>query len=218
MADFDSPAVYGKTDGVLKPLDEALLPDPRFKHLVMETPTGLRGFQLSDMHARLAEMKLSSTVPDAIRRQFETARNLMLYAWLVFEFQTVAELQAYSTLEFALRERLGNPKKKRGDKLVPLMLRDLLAKAVRESVIVADRLPTWERVQEQRKLHSTEAIVPLGVGESHAEWLANTIKSIPSAWNRLAHGTPQLYLYQSLHQLALCGDLINELFSEMSAP
>src|SRR6266581_2777097 len=115
---------YGKTDGVLKPLNEALMPGPRLEFLAMESETGIRPFELADMHVRLSGIKLISEVPDSVRRQLETARNLMLYTWFVFEFQTVAEMQAYAALELGLRERLGNPtreiKTKNGIKLIPL--------------------------------------------------------------------------------------------------
>jgi hypothetical protein len=97
--------IYGTTHGVLKPLNEAILPDLRFQCLKITCEDSSRPFELADMHQRLSETILNLSVPEKIRVQFETARNLMLYTWFVFEFQTVAEMQAYASLELALSER-----------------------------------------------------------------------------------------------------------------
>ncbi len=96
---------YGTTDAVLKPLNEVLLPDPRFKFLKLSSENDTRSFELADMHQRLCELKLNLEVPKDAQTQFQTALNLMLYTWFVFEFHTVAEQHAYGALEFALRQR-----------------------------------------------------------------------------------------------------------------
>lgn len=211
---------FGKTDGVLKPLDEVLLPDPRFKFFALESTAGVRPFELADMHSRLSISKLDANVPEKVRRQFETARNLMLYSWFVFEFHTVAELQAYAALELALGERFGFPKRKvktrKGVKLVPLMLAELLQKAVSEKVVVADKLPAWEQVQARRAWDEKNSPVPLGPPMSSRKWLEAVIKGVPNFRNALAHGEPKLYLFAAFWQLELCANLINALYPEAS--
>ena len=67
----------------------------------------MRAFDVSDIHKRLSDIVLTKEAPEDVRTAFETARNLMLYTWFVFEFQTVAELQAYGVLELALRQKRG---------------------------------------------------------------------------------------------------------------
>lgn len=59
-------------------------------------------------HEAVVEIVLHQNVPEDIRIQFETTKNLYLYAWFVFRFYPVAELHAYTCLEFALRARFGD--------------------------------------------------------------------------------------------------------------
>jgi len=209
---------YGTTAGVLKPLDQVTLPDPRFEHehrFVNRHEPG--PYQLADLHERLSTWPPSAFVPENVRVQIETARNLMLYTWFVFEFQTVAEMQAYAALEFALRQRLGNPtreiRRKKETKVVPLMLSELLAKALSDGLIVPEKLPSFEWVKHQRawfaKLygHPHESI-------SADDWF-NYVKSrLPSSRNHLAHGTTKLWWTESFSQVELCCDIINAIFSD----
>jgi hypothetical protein len=209
---------YGTTCGVLKPLDEVTLPDSRFEHehlFVMRHDPG--PWQLADLHKRLSSWPPASFVPEKVRVQIETARNLMLYTWFVFEFQTVAEMQAYAALELALRERLGNPMrqivKKKKIKVVPLMLSELLAKALSDGLIVPERLPSFEWVKYQREWfakfygHPHESI-------TSADWF-NYVKSrLPNSRNHLAHGNVKLWWTESFSQVELCVDIINALFSD----
>jgi len=207
---------YGTTDGVLKLLDEVLMPDPRFKFLVVRSAENSRQFELADLHGRLSDTRLSPAVPDDVRRQIETARNLMLYAWFVFEFQTIAELQAYLALELALRRRLPEAKReqrtKQGVKLVPLTLSPLLKKAVAEGLIVPEKLPAYARMLEWRAWHQRESAMPMAPAPKAKRWLQLVMQGLPTLRNTLAHGLPKLDLFSSLNSLELCADLINALF------
>ncbi len=213
---------YGTTCGVLKPLDQVTLPDSRFEHEHLFVNRGEPGpFQLADLHERLTKWPLVPSVPEKIRVQFETARNLMLYTWFVFEFQTVAEMQAYATLELALRERLGNPTreiitKERGEivktKIISIMLSELLAMALKDGLIVPEKLPSFEWVKQRREWfanfygHPHETITA-------ADWFEFVKSHIPKSRNYLAHGNTKLWWTESFSQLELCGDIINHLFS-----
>lgn len=212
---------YGTTDSILKPLSEVLLPDPRFQGLVFESNS--RPFELADMHQRLSEITLNPTLPADVRLQFETSRNLMLYAWFVFEFQTIAELQAYAALELALRLRFPEAKREVRRKgsvhVVPFGLSPLLKMVVKEGLIVPSKLPAWERVQARRKWHEERSGISLGRPLSVSEWQDALLDAIPNLRNNLAHGNPSLSLFDSLHALELCADLINALFaSPTSSP
>ena len=94
----------------LKPLPEVCNPDKRQQaFVVMHTITGvIRPRTLEDHYAAIQKFSLSEFVPKDIKTHFETARNLLLYSWFVFRFNSVAEMQAYVSVEFALRERIGN--------------------------------------------------------------------------------------------------------------
>ena len=212
---------YGTTNGVLKPLNEALLPDVRFQWMAIETPNETRPFQLTDLHERLMLSKIESSVPEKVRRQFETAKNLMLYSWFVFEFHTIAELHAYATLELALRTRFPDAKKEqtlKGQKvMMPFSLRRLLDLAVKQKVIVAETLPAWERVKFNRKWYQERFNLPESPMQTSDEWLQKLLEIIPNFRNSLAHGEPRLYLEASFKQLELCCDLINQIFPSVKA-
>jgi hypothetical protein len=207
---------YGTAQGILKPLDEVTLPDPRFEGKILRSEDSEQPITLADFHERLNICPLSSNVPEKVRIQFETAKNLMLYAWFVFEFQTIAELQAYAALELGLRARLGNPTRtitsKKGQKIVPLMLAELLSKAVSEKLIVPENLPSWEWAKVRREWFSKEYGTPIQPF-SASEWMQDIQKHLPDSRNHLAHGNQHLWLNNSFSQIELCGDLIAALFS-----
>ncbi len=207
---------YGESTNKLKPLNEALLPDPRWQWFSLTSKTGSRPFELADLHGRLCDFRISAAVPETVRSQFALAQNLMLYSWLVYEFSTITELQAYATLELALNECLGYPKvetkNRAGVKSRPMMLSGLLQKAVSEGRIDPKKLPAWEGVVNRRKWHEENSSLSLGEALSVEQWFQHVIKSIPDFRNSLAHGNSHLYWEASFSTLELCGDLINALF------
>jgi len=209
--------VYGRVSSELKPLDEVELPDPRFEYLVMQTQTSSRPFTLEDLHARIGKTNLHATTPEDVYRQFQVARNLMLYAWHVFEFQTVAAMQAYATLELALRTRFPDAvreiKGKDGSiKRKPHTLGPLLEHAVAQGAFFAEKLPAWEWIKANHARLEADSAMPTGSLMEPAEWLKYLARSLPSLRNSLAHGKPWLDIFGSLHSLELCADLINALF------
>jgi hypothetical protein len=96
------------TADALKPLNEVFTPDSRHSIFVILDPkTGsIRPKTIEDHYSVIKNFNLDNTVPEEIYTHFETARNLLLYAWFVYRFIPVAEMQAYSSLEFALRARI----------------------------------------------------------------------------------------------------------------
>ena len=93
---------------LLKPLDNICDPDPRHKGFVIsdEDVNNFRQITLQDYHYYISAIKLNENVPEKIRNHFDTTRNLLLYSWYVYRFATVAELQAFSSVEFALKEKV----------------------------------------------------------------------------------------------------------------
>ena len=88
----------------MKALTEILNPDVRQAALVTLDIGGWRPMEVRDCHRPLESILVMDAVPEAVRKQFDIARDLMLYGWFVYEFYTVAVQQAYACLEFGLRE------------------------------------------------------------------------------------------------------------------
>lgn len=208
---------YGTTAGALKPLAELTLADPRIE-TEWYRPHADRALSASDIGERLEKYaSLHTGVPERVKSQFEVARNLMLYTYFVFEFQTQAELQAYATLEFALRNKFGNPtreiKKGNKTKTVPLMLGELLQRAIDEKLFQPERLSSWGWTNETRKSfaktmgHEFDPI-------SAEDWLKFVQQHIVGQRNHIAHGNPHLHLPFSFCQVERCADIINALFPE----
>ena len=215
---------YGESHAVLKPLEEVTLPDIRFAHQVLFTDNSSRPFTIEDIHERLRLSELPPTVPDDVRRQFEIARNLMLYSWFVYEFSVVAEHCAYGTLELALRTVLPHAKKtirSRGfENVVPQTLGPLLREARDARLIVPDKLPAWDRVLQRVQWMKRTGMIDddlMAQPDANA-WFRNVVESIPHLRNGLAHGEPKLYFGASFDLLELCFDLINALFAEKPDP
>ena len=78
---------------LLRTPEKACCPDSRVFALArVDVRTGLiRQSNLKDQYAVVGSFLLNSTVPEDIAIQFETAKNLYLYAWFVFRFYPVAE-------------------------------------------------------------------------------------------------------------------------------
>lgn len=206
---------YGTTTEVLKPLVELTLPDRRIA-LEPCRPQSDQPLSAADIHERLETYaRLHDGVPKRVKSQFEIARNLMLYAYFVFEFQTQAELQAYAALEFALRIKFSHPRKevKRGKKIEyrPVMLKGLLQMAVDEKLLRPERFPSFEWTNQKRKWHAERMgyeYEPM----SASEWLEFIQQHIKGQRDHLAHGNPHLNPPSSFEQIERCADIINALF------
>jgi len=121
------------------------LPDARQSAMVVANKRTLeqRTLTLADHHDFVAQYRLCPAVPKDVRIQWDTARNLWLYAWYVWRFFAVAEMQAYTTLELALKMRLD---KERGN-LGPLM-----KEAIANGLLV-DREIVHHQEQRQHELN-----------------------------------------------------------------
>lgn len=169
-----------------KSFEDLLKPDPRFEIIVRFDgswpPTPIT---ISDHYNGLTGIDLDPTTPQEIVEAFEKARNAYLYAWFVYDLTTLAEGQAYATLELALRRRLG-PKadgKRRGG------LGELLDAAVREGIFNPD---------------------PPHRG---ANGNVGLLESIRIFRNHLAHGSNYVNIPgASLETLRTCATLINLCF------
>jgi hypothetical protein len=174
----------------------------------------------------LTTLALHEGVPPGIRIHFDTARNLLLYAWFAYRFQQVAEMHAYSSLELALNvwaranakeflEKFEQASIKRKREVRPT-LGPLLGEAVKQGWIRDEGFRGYQRVAENRAQY--DEMLALVTGKKpepevvNAQRHANIIcETIPYFRNSLAHGT-QMAAPSGLRTLALCSDAIKQLF------
>jgi hypothetical protein len=78
---------------MLKQAASLLCADPRTQDMDIE-----------DLHNMVRSIELNEAVPAAMRDQFDTARNVFVYSWFVYEFTMLAEQQ------MLFRARNGAPK------------------------------------------------------------------------------------------------------------
>lgn len=96
----------------LKPREEVLLPDVRYRNRVdIDHSTGaFSEMTIDTIYYELEQIQLNPTVPESVRSHFEIARNLAVYSWFVYSFNVVAAMQAFASLEMAVKEKTGDKK------------------------------------------------------------------------------------------------------------
>lgn len=195
----------------LKPLEEVTAPDARWAHFVHLNPVDLtfKPIELPDRHTAIAAINLLDSVPEDIREHFETAKNLLLYAWFVYRFIPVAELHAYATVEMALKERA------RRESLATRNLKRLLETAIERGWIIDDGFANVRREREamaEEQAWRLELGTPVTPEEKDAQRYCKVLlDTMPYLRNDLAHGSKTLHP-GGIGTLALCADLINQLF------
>lgn len=214
----------------LRDPDTAMAPDPRTGMFA-----GQAALSLAAHHADIATVQLSLAVPEPIAIQFETARNLYLYAWHVYRFYMVAATQALTTLEFGLRERLPSrlPEPYQWAKQKQPMLAGMLRYAIDKGLVRNDGFRRWHQAAEQqarerRLLETVQTMIdhgleqvevdddaPLTIAPQDQQWdlVAVLSDSVPSLRNQLAHGSPML-TRQVLGTLELVAEILSQLYPE----
>lgn len=184
-----------RADGksMLKSISSILECDPRFRDLVAVDAGLACPMAIADLHAMVEPIQLSDAVPEEIRREFDTARNLFVYSWFVYEFATLAELGGYTALELALRRRIDpappNTSRSPG-------LSRLLQAATEKGYL---------------KRNDFEVASPSGNGE-----IACQLDFIPMLRNHVAHGNVHLLPQGALESLRLCQNVIEKLYGSSS--
>lgn len=217
----------------LRDPDTAMAPDPR-----TDMFAGQAAQSLAAHHADIATVQISPAVPEPIAIQFETARNLYLYAWHVYRFYMVAATQALTTLEFGLRERLPSrlPEPYQWPKQKQPMLAGMLRYAIDQGLIRNDGFRRWhhaadQRARERRSLEAIQTMIdqgldrmeidddaPVEVAPQDQQWDLVSIlsNSLPSLRNELAHGSPML-TRQVRGTLELVAEILSQLYPERPA-
>lgn len=93
----------------MKSFELLMEPDDRWRFFVNSSgsPVSLVGIYNS-----VSKIELHLSIPPDIKSQFNTAKMLCVYSWLYYPLHQIAELKAYSSLEFALKNLLGERSKK----------------------------------------------------------------------------------------------------------
>lgn len=180
---------------MLKPIDSLLDPDPRYEIMArLDSPIvgGHRPMQIGDMHQLVSPIVLNEYVPVEISQQFDLARVAFIYSWFAYELATLAEQQAYSVLEMALRKRAeaeAAPPKRRG-------LAALLKLATNRGWLRHEEFEmSWPGSTEKMSL----------------------LELLPHFRNELAHGSTNLFPQGSLEMLQNCALIINKLYVASSS-
>lgn len=172
---------------MLRPLAEALSPDPRFTRMaVADARKGIRQITFDDHYGAIDAIQIAQTVPSNVRGAFDRSRSCFLYAWFAYELMVVAEAQALAGLELALKERLAPPPpgKKR-----PQGLGGRLSAAVDQGLLAPPK-PTADQPDRY--------------------FIVKTIR------DELAHGSEDIHSpTMALDVIRLCAELIAELYSSI---
>lgn len=153
---------------------------------VIDRSTGTsRRLELEDIYNSVSEISLDEIVPEDIRSQFNVAKNVAVYSWYCYPFHQVCEMKAYSTVEYALKERL--------EKNYPFP--KLITKAINFGLI-----------QDTGFSHLRKP-----VDEDSVEYCKSLIDIMPKLRNGLAHGGTTLHA-GAVGTLRICADFINQLY------
>jgi hypothetical protein len=137
---------------LLRPLEQVCEPDPRNTAFVkVDRETGaFVPLSIRDQHEAISKHTLHAKIPEDIMMQFETARNLYLYAWFVYRFYPVSEHQALACLELALRKRFESDlsEKELGGRKPTLS--PLLRYAIKHGHIKHEGFRRWHEAAQRR--------------------------------------------------------------------
>lgn len=201
-------------------------PDPRNEPSKFAEEHGF-GRSLDSHHAAVSTLILNDWVPEKIQIQFETSKNLYLYAWFVYRFYPVAELHALTCLELALRNRFSHelPPREHGPGL-----RKLLEHAIKSNALKNEGFEVWRRttalrarnramyelIERMNELGLEEAefdeanIVVIDEDRDH-DYLGTVRESLPEIRNHYGHGSSALH-NQGVGTLQLVQEIINQLW------
>lgn len=187
----------------LRTLDRHHEPDPRWSAFgIRDSPTTPpRPVTIEDHHRDIDDITLDPSVPEPVQEQFETTKNLALYSWYVYRFQTVAETHAYATLEYALRERVGRQNETHAN------LKTLLRRALGQGLIKDNDIQLFK---QQARARAREGLRP--AHRDRQVRVRNLIEFIPEHRNELAHGSEYLN-NRAINTLQLCADIINTIYA-----
>ncbi|MHB8742206.1 MAG: hypothetical protein ACYC9L_03695 [Sulfuricaulis sp.] len=218
-----------------KSLDEVTTVDQRNTYFVLRNRvTGeTRPQELKDHYESVGRFVLTETAPEKVRSHFNTAKNVLLYTWFAYGFFPVAELQALSALELALRERIGEEGlKKLKKQKMPLGLRTFIEHAAENKWIRNEDFSAYHRAPMARakmeydirkieemnakgmdtiEINYDEIEVP---AENTTDYIGILLDTVHEIRNIHAHGETMLYPASVWRTFEICSEFINALFRE----
>jgi hypothetical protein len=216
----------------LKPLAAIHCADPRSNNQAVLDIFKPGADALAEHHAAVAEIRLDTSVPEDVVEQFETSKNLYLYAWFVYRFYPVAEHHALTCLELGLRLRFAGqlPEKDAKGRQLKHTLWPLLKFAVDTGAIRNEGFRQWRdqvdfRARQRYAMEKREEMFASGLhkfeldytqvepNEEDREWdyLSRLQEVLPKIRNCYAHGSTLLH-QQVLGTLELVSEILNQLF------
>jgi hypothetical protein len=221
----------------LRPPEHVFEPDPRSLLFVTHDPISKvsRPIRPEDQHRFVSKLVLHEAVPQHILIQFETAKNLYLYAWFVYRFYPIAAQQAFSCLELALREQYGekvaNDEKYVRKGLKPTF-RPLLRYAIDNGYIRNEGFSIWHKRAEMNsidRLHmekmqelNEKKLESIDIDESEArllkedynwDYTAILLEALPTLRNHYAHGSATLH-NQVIGSVGIVCEIINQIYQK----
>ena len=218
---------------LLRPVEHVFEPHPRnldFAKLDPETGEFVPK-DIPDQHEAVSGYNLHAKVPEDIVAQFETAKNLYLYAWFVYGFYPLCEQHALACLELTLRKRYEHevPKeyRKRDGRLY---LKGLLRYAIDRGHVKHEGFRRWherahvrasvryenEKREEMyakglKKIDLDYTEVTVTGADCNWKYLDNLLDYLPELRNHYAHGTSMLH-NQVLTTLEVVSEIINQIY------
>lgn len=220
----------------LKPFSFVNDPDPRsnfFSKFDFEGKN-LRPVTLADHHEAISRYSLVSSVPEKVITHFETGKNIYLYAWFAYRFYPVADLHVRTTLELALKERIGKGNLREASKAVEKKpgLNAYILYAIKQEWVRNEGFQRWwdsarvraehrasmELIYEMERTGATEAMfdptqVEIIGQDKNWDLLGALAESIPKIRNEYAHGSSMLH-NKVLGTFELVAEFINQLWPE----
>ena len=202
----------------LKKLHEIFEPDSRSEAFSRMDGAGLRHQTIDDHYADITAIELSGGVPEAIRDEFDTIRNLYLYSWYVYDFTVPATLYSYALIEKAIKLKCASSsvsaKRHQGfRKLLMLSIREgWLTNVAFQSVL------DWE--EEEFDPSPDDSFLPTHrsfprYDPSGTDYCERLAKTLPELRNIQVHGEGGLSIPAStLGMIETCACIVNGLFPD----
>ncbi|MBI4005513.1 MAG: hypothetical protein HY356_02490 [Gammaproteobacteria bacterium] len=187
-------------------------------------------YGLENHHKSISRYILKKTVPEDVAIQFETSKNLYLYAWFVYRFYPVAELHAFTCLELALKERYRDEFKDIGKDVEWLGLKKLLMHAIKQGHIKNEGFQVWHESAQRRarfrheiemmKEMEDKGLTEMIVNDSEFEiqgvdrnmdYIKVLQETLPAIRNHYAHGSKTLH-NQVLGTIQIVSEIINQIY------
>jgi len=213
----------------MKPLDLVCEADPRNAGTY---PDFMGGGQrkIDYFHEKISNFKLIDEIPVDVRIKFETAKNLYIYSWFVYRFFNIAEQQAFTCLEFGLREffkdEIPNEYKNRyGDIYLGKLLKYTVdIEYIKNDDFEIHRHKTWLSAKQRYESEKLMEMHEKGLGEiildesevqikpeDHSDYLAILLRNLPYLRNSYAHGSSMLH-NNVLSTFQLVSEILNSTY------